>query len=45
MNKQDLVNRFAEREGMSQAISKTIVDMFFDDMATLYNSTLIRLGL
>ena len=34
MNKQELVNRFAEREGMSQAISKTIVDMFFDDMAS-----------
>ena len=34
MNKQDLANRFSEREGMSQAISKTIVDMFFDDMAS-----------
>ena len=33
MNKQELVNRFSENEGMSQTISKTIVDMFFDDMA------------
>ena len=34
MNKQELVNRFSENEGISQAISKTIVDMFFDDMAS-----------
>ena len=34
MNKQELVNRFSENEGMSQTISKTIVDMFFDDMAS-----------
>ena len=34
MNKQELVNRFSENEGMAQTISKTIVDMFFDDMAS-----------
>ena len=38
MNKQELVNRFSENEGVSQTISKTIVDMFFDDMA----NTLIK---
>ena len=38
MNKNDLINAFAEKEGMSQTTSKAIVDMFFDDMA----NTLIK---
>ena len=38
MNKNDLINAFAEKEGMSQTTSKAIVDMLFDDMT----NTLIK---
>ena len=33
MNKQDLIVKFAEKEGLAYADSRFLVDMFFDKMA------------
>ena len=32
MNKQDLIIKFADKEGLSQSDSKSVIDLFFDDM-------------
>ena len=32
MNKQDLIIKFADKESLSQSVSRSVIDLFFDDM-------------
>ena len=32
MNKQDLIIKFADKQGLTQSDSRTVIDLFFDDM-------------